>query len=123
MLEFEAQCSNASSSADSTSTYVKLGKIMQASRDSLLHDYENGCDELVRVCEIAEQGGALGSRPTGAGWGGSTVSLVEQDKVHGVVKALQENYYDVKFPHLTNEDFHNAVLVSQPAGGACVYKV
>lgn len=96
---------------------------MQESRDSLFNDYENGCDELTRVCQIAEKSGALGSRPTGAGWGGSTVSLVEQSKVQDVVAALRKEYYEVQFPGISDNDFNDAVLVSQPAGGAIVYKV
>jgi galactokinase len=122
VLQFKAQCTS-SSSQEVTSTYKQLGKIMQESRASLFDDYENGCEELKQVCKIAEGNGALGSRPTGAGWGGSTVSLVEQTKVKDVLAALEKEYYNIKYPGMSSEDFQNAVLVSQPATGACVYKV
>jgi galactokinase len=105
------------------SVYSQLGQIMQESRVSLFDDYENGCPELQQVCAITEAHGALGSRPTGAGWGGSTVSLVEQSKVDDVLNALYTEYYQKRNPDITKEQFQDAVLVSQPASGACLYQV
>jgi galactokinase len=108
---------------DVESSYQYLGKCMQDSQRSLLDDYENGCEELVKVCDLAVQHGALGCRPTGAGWGGSTIALVRQDKVEDVLQGLRKAYYKVNWPDQTDAEFSAAVLVSQPAGGACVYKV
>lgn len=96
---------------------------MHASQLSLFKDYENGCPELEQVCSITEAHGALGSRPTGAGWGGSTVSLVEQSRVEDVLDALYTNYYKKRNQDITREQFEDAVLVSQPAAGACLYQV
>lgn len=96
---------------------------MHESQQSLFHDYENSCLELEIVCKISSSNGALGSRPTGAGWGGSTISLVEQSKVDQVLTALKEQYYKKRNPTLTQEEFNEAVLVSQPAKGACLYEV
>lgn len=96
---------------------------MIESQRSLFNDYENSCPELKNVCNITTSNGALGSRPTGAGWGGSTVSLVEQSKVDQVLTALKNQYYHKRNSNFTKEEFNDAVLVSQPAGGACLYKV
>ena len=130
VLRFKEHCLSASSSSSSSTskkqigvTYQQLGSTMHESQQSLFNDYENGCAELKQVCSIAEQNGALGSRPTGAGWGGSTVSLVEQGKVKAVLSALRQQYYNVKYPDMSDDDFADAVLVSRPAGGACLYKV
>jgi len=58
-----------------------FGRLMNESHRSLRDDYEVSCRELDVMVEAA-QGleGCLGSRMTGAGFGGSTVSLVKEEK-------------------------------------------
>ena len=63
--------------------------------------------------------GALGSRLTGAGWGGCTVSLVPSDKVEAFVKAITDGYYS-KRPELQSR-LSQALFVTQPGGGAAIY--
>lgn len=118
VLRFKSVCQEGGEGS-----YKELGDIMHASQETLFNAYENGCPELQTVCQLAESNGALGCRPTGAGWGGSTVSLVEQGKVDQVINALRTNYYAKKYPNMTDEEFADAVLVSQPAQGACIYVV
>jgi len=43
--------------------------------------------EITRECE-----GVLGSRMTGAGFGGCTVSLIESDKKEAIVKTIGKEY-------------------------------
>ena len=53
---------------------------MNESHRSLRDDYEVSCREVDTLVEIAwEIPGVLGSRITGGGFGGCTVSIVEQD--------------------------------------------
>lgn len=60
----------------------RLGQLMNASHRSLRDKYEVSCAELDLMVEMAgEIEGVLGARMMGGGFGGSTVNLVEEDKV------------------------------------------
>jgi len=66
---------------------VAFGRLMDASHVSLRDLYEVSCRELDLMVEIARSvPGCLGARLTGAGFGGCTVSLVEE----GAVSQFQE---------------------------------
>jgi galactokinase len=57
--------------------YKKFGQLMVASHNSLRDDFEVSCPELDQLVELAMQvEGVLGSRMTGGGFGGCTVTLV-----------------------------------------------
>lgn len=59
-----------------------FGELMNASHDSLRDLYEVTGDELDAMVSAAREiPGVLGSRMTGAGFGGCTVSLVHEDSV------------------------------------------
>lgn len=70
-----------------------FGKLMTESHISLRDDYEVSCKELDILVELAlEQKGVLGARMTGAGFGGSTVSLVHKDSVADFVSNVKKAY-------------------------------
>lgn len=57
-----------------------FGKLMNASHISLRDDYEVSCSEVDKLVEIAWKiDGVLGSRITGGGFGGCTVSIVKNE--------------------------------------------
>jgi galactokinase len=68
-----------------------LGQLMLESHASLRDDYQVSCEELDVAVEVAAaQSGVYGSRMTGGGFGGCSVSLVEGsaiERVSGAVKA------------------------------------
>lgn len=59
-----------------------FGKLMNASYVSLRDDYETSCEEVdVLVEEAWKIDGVIGSRITGGGFGGCTVSIVKDDAI------------------------------------------
>jgi len=72
---------------------VRFGELMVASHASLRNDYEVSCFELDVMVEAAlKRPGVLGSRMTGAGFGGCTVSLVEDGAVDVFVREVPAEY-------------------------------
>ena len=70
-----------------------FGELMNASHDSLRDNYEVTGNELDTMVEEARKiKGVLGSRMTGAGFGGCTVSIVEADSVDEFVREVGKNY-------------------------------
>lgn len=71
----------------------EFGLLMNASHDSLRDDYEVTGVELDTMVEEARKiDDVLGSRMTGAGFGGCTVSLVKDEAVATFIKTVGENY-------------------------------
>jgi galactokinase len=72
---------------------VAFGGLMDASHESLRDDYEVSCEELDVLVEAARKvDGVLGSRMTGGGFGGCTVSLVEKRAADRFVKQVAARY-------------------------------
>jgi len=91
---------------------ITFGRLMNESHDSLRDDYQVSCAEIDLLVEFARNfDGVLGSRITGGGFGGCTVSLVENAQIHEFTKQLIEYYQnETKItPHL---------YISTPAAGA-----
>ena len=80
-----------------------FGRLMYESHDSLKYDYEVTGRELDTLVEAARlQKGCIGSRMTGAGFGGCTVSLVKKICVNEFIENVGQHYksvigYDASF--------------------------
>lgn len=73
----------------------KFGKLMIASHDSLRDDYEVTGKELdTLVASALKQDGVIGSRMTGAGFGGCTVSIVKNDNIDVFIENVGKEYKD-----------------------------
>ena len=71
----------------------EFGKLMNESHRSLRDDYEVSCKEIDILVDLAwETEGVIGSRITGGGFGGCTVSIVKNDAVDGFIKNIGEQY-------------------------------
>ncbi len=73
----------------------KFGKLMNASHESLRYDYEVSCEEIDVLVDLAQaMPGVIGSRITGGGFGGCTVSIVKNDAVDTFVEEIGKAYLE-----------------------------
>lgn len=92
----EIERTYAAAGALARNDFEALGCLMAASHDSLRDDFEVSCDELDKMveiaCSIGPEGGVIGSRMTGGGFGGSTVTLCENDQAADIAGKLAAQY-------------------------------
>ena len=70
-----------------------FGRLMNQSHISLRDDYEVSCDEIDILVDLAWKiNGVVGSRITGGGFGGCTVSIVKNDAVETFVEQVGKGY-------------------------------
>lgn len=70
-----------------------FGKLMNASHVSLRDDYEVSCEEIDILVDLAwEIEGVVGSRITGGGFGGCTVSIVKNETVDYFIETIGAKY-------------------------------
>jgi galactokinase len=101
--------------AFSTGQWEHAGKLMTASHVSLRDDFEVSCFELDVLVELAleigVEGGVYGSRMTGGGFGGCTVTLARKEAVADIAKSIFRDY-------ASRTGIEPATYVSRPARGA-----
>ncbi len=78
--------------------WTTVGELMLASHNSLRDDYEVSCKELDVLVELMmELGGSegvVGTRMTGGGFGGCTVSVVLTRKVDDLIAGVSQRYLE-----------------------------
>ncbi|KFV07239.1 Galactokinase, partial [Tauraco erythrolophus] len=88
--------------------YGMFGRLMVESHNSLRDDYEVSCPELDELVAAAlEVDGVYGSRMTGGGFGGCTVTLLKAEAAERAQHHIQEKYSGMATFYLT-----------KPSGGA-----
>ncbi|XP_056308650.1 N-acetylgalactosamine kinase [Danio aesculapii] len=114
VLQFKAVCDSSP-----PSSIAQLGDLMKQSHASCRDLYECSCLELDQLVDICLQAGAVGSRLTGAGWGGCTVSMVPGERMDSFLKTVRERYYvpDARRSALEKQ----SLFVTRPGGGAAIY--
>ena len=71
-----------------------FGELMFASHESSRVNFENSTPELDLLVELAHaEKGVLGSRLTGGGFGGATISLVERERTDEIARHIEEKYH------------------------------
>ncbi|XP_076031252.1 galactokinase-like isoform X2 [Oratosquilla oratoria] len=73
--------------------YQNFGRMITECHYSLKNDFEVSCPELDELVALAvEVPGVFGSRLTGGGFGGCTITVVKQDSVDAVMSHIKEKY-------------------------------
>ncbi|HJB29239.1 MAG TPA: galactokinase [Candidatus Blautia faecavium] len=71
----------------------EFGRLMNDSHVSLRDDYEVSCEEIDILVDLAwKMPGVLGSRITGGGFGGCTVSIVKNEAVDAFIEKIGREY-------------------------------
>lgn len=70
-----------------------VGTLMNQSHSSMRDDYEVSCEEIDVLVDLAQKfDGVYGSRLTGGGFGGCTVTLVKKDASKELMEYLKKQY-------------------------------
>ena len=73
----------------------RFGKLMNQSHISLRDDYDVSCEEIDILVDLAWKiPGVLGSRITGGGFGGCTVSIVKNESVDTFIETIGKTYLE-----------------------------
>ena len=73
----------------------RFGKLMNQSHISLRDDYGVSCEEIDILVDLAWKiPGVLGSRITGGGFGGCTVSIVKDESVDTFIETIGKTYLE-----------------------------
>ena len=91
----------------------QLGRVLNASHQSLRDDYQVSCDELDTMVNLAQGHEAcLGARMMGGGFGGSTLNLVRTQDAADFVDAVL-THYGKRYP-----DLKTSALIAELVAGA-----
>jgi len=73
--------------------WKQVGELMNASHSSMQDDYEVSCEEIDILVDIAQKFfGVYGSRLTGGGFGGCTVTLVAKEQAADLMVHMKSEY-------------------------------
>ncbi|KIR59849.1 galactokinase [Cryptococcus bacillisporus CA1873] len=100
---------------------IQLGKLFDASHASMRDTYDCTHPLVDSLQELCLESGAIGSRMTGGGWGGSVVSLVESSQVAEFLEKVRKGYE--KYDDLEDEEWVEIGFATMPGHGAGVYVV
>lgn len=114
------QFSEACATLQGEEALITLGRLMNASHDSLRDLYECSHPQLDELVELSRKL-TYGTRLTGAGWGGCVVSLLSSDKVDEYIHTVKEEFYS-KYARNCEFNIDSVVFSTKPNACACVYR-
>ena len=74
-----------------------IGDLLSQSHNSMRDDFDISCPELNVAVEVSMASGALGSRMTGGGFGGTAIALVRTTRVEALIAAVTQAFADHGF--------------------------
>ena len=101
-------------------TAVRLGELMDESHASCSKLYECSGEELDSLVAVCKSSGALGSRLTGAGWGGCVVSLVRSRDLETFLTGVRDGFYG---DTVSEDVVSRALFATSPGPGAAVWQL
>jgi N-acetylgalactosamine kinase len=96
---------------------AELGRLMNQSHESCRDLYEISCPELDELTRIARRAGAEGSRLTGAGFGGCTISLVREERLPAFLGEVARAYFRAYLKRAPN-DLSSTLFACRAVNGA-----
>ena len=102
-------------------TAVRLGELMDESHASCSELYECSCAELDALVAVCRSSGALGSRLTGAGWGGCAVSLVRSGDLDSFLVGVRAGFYKGRVAG--GDELSRALFATCPGPGAALWEL
>lgn len=119
--------------------FNKFGQLMNESHESLKNDYEVSSIELDTLVTAAREiNGVLGSRLTGAGFGGCTVTLLKKDVIDEAIdhmKAKLDLFFKCFYNSFDDKEYclcilfyyrysgHATFYIATPAMGARILDI
>lgn len=88
-----------------------LGDILNKGQESLRNLFESSCTEMDELVSYCRKHGAVGSRMTGAGWGGYTINIVRDEQMSEFMTKMREKVNDC------------AIIPITASRGACIYAI
>ena len=120
-IDFHQICKD--SSLDDETKSKRLGEILIEGQRSSNEEYDCSSPELEELCALAIASGAVGSKFSGAGWGGCSVSLVHKDKLAHLLQNMRTYYtkarpddHKLEIP----DNIETALFETVPGQGACI---
>lgn len=96
----------------------RMGALLNESHASLRDQYNCSCRELDELVSRLLEGGAIGARLTGAGWGGCAVALAMENKLEGVLSHVRNTF----FAMIDDARLSSVLFSSRPAKGALLMR-
>lgn len=79
--------------------FIKLGQLLNEAHVSIRDLYEVSSPKIDKIVELGLKAGSLGSKMIGGGFGGSTLNIVETEKIEE---------FKIKFTELSKNEFEKA---------------
>jgi N-acetylgalactosamine kinase len=112
----ETERFNLAADALASGHLAEMGELMDASHQSLRDDFDASTARLDSMVNCAREGGALGARLTGAGFGGCIIALARESGAAAVLDRLEKDYYAKLDAGAASRALHTIVHAGPGAG-------